>query len=426
MSETSLWPTRRELLATTDAAGAIGALPGTLRAAAESDSTCAFRANVPGEEIIELRRRMAATHWPDRETVPDRSQGAQLAKLQELVRYWGTEYDWRKGEAKLNGFPQFMTEIDGLDFHFIHVRSRHADALPLIMTHGWPGSVFELIKTIGPLTDPTAHGGRAEDAFHLVLPSMPGYGFSGRPTSTGWGPDRIARTWDELMRRLGYERYVSQGGDWGSVISDVMARQAPKGLLGIHVNMPATVPPEIAKALTNGEPAPSELSADEKAAYGQMDALYKKGSGYALMMVTRPQTLGYALTDSPVGLAAWFYDKFADWTYSGGDPERVLTKDEMLDDISLYWFTGTATSGARLYWENNANNFNAVDISIPAAITVFPGEIYQAPRSWAERAYRNLIYFNKVSDGGHFAAWEQPELFSAELRAAFKPLRPLL
>ncbi|MGV6876509.1 epoxide hydrolase family protein [Pseudochelatococcus sp. B33] len=415
--------TRRALLAGAAAIGAISALP-LGKAIAGSDSTIRpFRADIPQAEIDALRRRVAATRWPDRETVADRSQGAQSAKLRELVDYWGTGYDWRKAEAKLNAFPQFVTEIDGLDIHFIHVRSRHANALPLIMTHGWPGSVFELLKVIGPLTDPAAHGGNADDAFHLVVPSMPGYGFSGRPAETGWGPDRIGRAWHELMRRLGYTRYVSQGGDWGSVISDVMARQGHKGLLGIHVNMPATVPPEIAKALLAGEPAPAGLSAEEKAAYGQMDALYRKGGGYALMMVTRPQTIGYALNDSPVGLAAWFYDKFADWTYSGGDPERSLTKDEMLDDISLYWFTGTATSGARLYWENNANNFNAVDVAIPAAISVFPGEIYQAPRSWAERAYHNLIYFNKVDKGGHFAAWEEPELFSAEIRAAFRSLR---
>jgi pimeloyl-ACP methyl ester carboxylesterase len=405
------------------AAAALGLLPKSLQAATPNTNIRPFTAHIPEKEIVELRRRVAATRWPDGETVTDRSQGAQLAKVQDLVRHWGTAYDWRKAEAKLNAHPQFITEVDGLDIHFIHVRSRHANAMPLIMTHGWPGSVFELLKTIGPLTDPTAHGGSADDAFHLVLPSMPGYGFSGIPRETGWGPDRIARAWDELMGRLGYDRYVSQGGDWGSVISDVMARQAPKGLLGIHVNMPATVPPDIAKALADGEPAPAGLSADEKAAYGQMENLYKKGSGYALMMVTRPQTLGYALNDSPVGLAAWFYDKFADWTDSGGDPERVLTKDEMLDDISLYWFTGTATSGARLYWENNANNFNAVDISIPAAVTVFPGEIYRAPKSWAKRAYHNLIYFNEVDKGGHFAAWEQPQLFSAELRAAFRPLR---
>jgi pimeloyl-ACP methyl ester carboxylesterase len=414
---------RRSLLATAAAGGAVSLLPGQLAAAGDGNTIRPFRVSVPDEQLVDLRRRIAATRWPDRETVNDRSQGVQLAKIQELVRYWGTDYDWRKAEAKLNAYPQFMTEIDGLDIHFIHVRSRHPNAMPLIMTHGWPGSVLELIKTVGPLTDPTAHGGSAEDAFHLVLPSMPGYGFSGIPTGTGWGPDRIGRAWDELMRRVGYERYVSQGGDWGAVISDVMARQAHKGLLGIHVNMPATVPPDIAKALTNGEPAPAGLSAEEKAAYEQMDALYKNGSGYALIMVTRPQTLGYALNDSPVGLAAWFYDKFADWTYSGGDPERVLTRDEMLDDISLYWFTGTATSGARLYWENNANNFNAVDISVPAGITVFPGEIYQAPRSWAERAYHKLVYYNRVDKGGHFAAWEQPELFSAELRAAFKSLR---
>ncbi len=423
MSSFSYAPTRRDFLAGTAALSAAGLLPATVRAATSDDAIRPFRANVPQEEIIDLRRRIAATRWPDRETVTDRSQGAQLAKVQDLVRYWGTEYDWRKGEAKLNAWPQFMTKIDGLDIHLIHVRSQHANALPLIMTHGWPGSVFELLKVIGPLTDPTAHGGRAEDAFHVVLPSMPGYGFSERPKETGWDPDRMARAWHELMQRLGYQRYVSQGGDWGSVVADVMARQAPPGLLGIHVNMPATVPPEIAKALQNGEPAPAGLSADEKLAYEGMDALYKKGSGYALMMVTRPQTLGYALMDSPVGLAAWFYDKFADWTHTGGDPERVLTKDEMLDDISLYWFTGTATSGARLYWENNANNFNAVDISIPAAVSVFPGEIYQAPRSWTERAYHKLIYFNKVDKGGHFAAWEQPQLFAAELRAAFRSLR---
>jgi pimeloyl-ACP methyl ester carboxylesterase len=382
-----------------------------------------FRIGVPEEDLVELRRRIAATRWPDRETVGDRSQGVQLAKLQELVRYWGTDYDWRKAEAKLNALPQFMTELDGLDIHFIHIRSRHEDALPLIMTHGWPGSVLELLKVIEPLTDPTAHGGKAEDAFHLVLPSMPGYGFSARPQGTGWGPDRIARAWDELMRRLGYEHYVSQGGDWGAVVSDKLAAQAPAGLLGIHVNMPATVPPEIAKALLLGGPPPAGLSPEEKRAYEGMDALYKTGSGYGLMMVTRPQTLGYSLADSPVGLAAWFYDKFANWTYSGGDPERSLTRDEMLDDITLYWLTHTGTSGARLYWENNANNFNAVDVSTPSAITVFPGEIYRAPRSWAEQAYHNLIYFNEVDKGGHFAVWEEPELFSEEIRAAFRSLR---
>jgi len=316
-----------------------------------------------------------------------------------------------------------MTEIDGLDIQFAHIRSRHANALPLIVTHGWPGSIMELLKIVGPLTDPTAHGGNASDAFHLVLPSMPGYGFSGKPTSVGWGPDRIGRAWDELMRRLGYDRYVSQGGDWGAVVSDVMARQAPKGLLGIHINMPGIVPPEIARILTLGGPAPDSLTADERTAFNQLSSFYKKSSGYGAMMVTRPQTIGYSLADSPVGLAAWFYDKYAEWTYSGGNPEKVLTKDEMLDNLSLYWFTNTGTTGAQLYWENNANNFNAVDISIPAAITVFPGEIYRTPKSWAERAYHKLIYFNVVDNGGHFASWEQPELFSAEVRAAFRSLR---
>jgi pimeloyl-ACP methyl ester carboxylesterase len=299
-----------------------------------------------------------------------------------------------------------VTEIDGLPIHFIHVRSALPGALAMVMTHGWPGSVLELLKVIGPLTDPTAHGGRAEDAFDLVLPSMPRYGFSGGPTSTGWGPDQIARAWTELMARLGQQRYVSQGGDWGSVISHAMTRQTPAGLLGIHVNMPATVPPEIAKALQAGDPPPPGLWDAEMAAYEQMAALYRRGSGYAEVMVTRPQTLGYALADSPAGLAAWFYDKFADWTDSGGDPERSPTKDEMLDDISLYWFTRTATSGPG----NNSNNFNAVDISLPAAITVFPGEIYRAPRSWAQRCYHELIYFHEVDQGGHFAAWEEPEL----------------
>ena len=391
--------------------------------ATEDDSIRPFRSKAPEEALVDLRRRIAATRWPDQETVSDRSQGMQLATMKELIRYWGTDYEWRKAEAKLNALPQFITTIDGVDIHFIHVRSRHPNALPLIMTHGWPGSVFELLKTVGPLTEPTKYGGRAEDAFDLVLPSMPGYGFSGRPQGTGWNPERIARAWGELMGRLGYKRYVAQGGDWGSVIADKMAKQAPQGLLGIHVNMPATVPPEVAKVLASGGPAPAGLSPEEKVAFDGMDALYKKGSGYALMMVTRPQTLGYSLADSPVGLAAWFYDKFADWTDTNGNPERALTRDEMLDDITLYWLTNTSTSGARLYWENNANNFNAVDISIPAAITVFPGEIYRAPRSWAERAYRKLIYYNVVDKGGHFAAWEQPQLFSEELRKAFRSLR---
>lgn len=382
-----------------------------------------FHAHFSNAQIADLRKRVAATRWPDMETVGDRSQGAQLDKLKELVQYWGTGYDWRKAEARLNALPQYVTTIDGLDIHFIWVRSRNPDALPLLMTHGWPGSVFEELKVIGPLTDPVAYGGQAKDSFDLVLPSMPGYGFSGKPTDNGWTPDHIARAWDELMRRLGYQHYVAQGGDWGSVIADRMAAQKPAGLLAIHVNMPATVPPDIAKSLRAGDPPPAGLSDKEKAAYKSLDNLYTRGGGYAAMMVTRPQTVGYALADSPVGQAAWMYDKFADWTYSGGNPERSLTKDEMLDDITLYWLTNTSTSAAQLYWENNANNFNAVDISIPAAVTVFPGEIYQAPRSWTERSYHKLIYFNEVNKGGHFAAWEQPQLFSEEIRAAFRSVR---
>jgi pimeloyl-ACP methyl ester carboxylesterase len=420
MPSISLPPTRRDFLT---AAGAIGLLPASLRAETKADVIRPFHINVPEEAIVDLRRRLAMTRWPGRETVADRSQGVQLATIQQLVDYWRTDYDWRKVETRLNALPQFVTEIDGLDIQFAHVRSRHADAMPLVMTHGWPGSIIELLKVIGPLTDPTAHGGSAEDAFHLVLPSLPGYGFSGKPNSPGWGPDRVARAWAKLMGRLGYEHYVSQGGDWGSVVSDAMARQAPPGLLGIHVNMPATVPPEIAKALKDGDPPPPGLSDAEKAAFEQMNALYTKGSGYAGMMVTRPQTVGYGLADSPAGQAAWMYDKFADWTQSGGEPERVLTRDEMLDAITLYWLTDSATSSAQLYWENNANNFNAVDISLPTAITVFPGEIYRAPRSWAERSYRKLIYWNEAAKGGHFAAWEQPQIFATEIRAAFRSLR---
>ena len=430
MSELSpfLSITRRNFLATTAAAGAASLLPGAVFAASESSAIRPFRIHVPQEAITDLHRRLAGTRWPARETVSDQSQGVPLHKIQSLVRYWQKEYDWRKVEKRLNALPQFMTRIDGLDIQFAHIRSRHENALPLVITHGWPGSIMELLKIIGPLTDPTAYGGRAEDAFHLVLPSMPGYGFSGKPQGTGWGPERIGRAWDVLMKRLGYKQYVSQGGDWGSVVAVAMARQAPSGLLGIHVNMPATVPADVAKALNNGEAAPADLSTVEKAAFESLNHLYKKGGGYAAMMVTRPQTLGYALEDSPVGLAAFFYDKFSEWTYSGGDADKAFTKDEMLDDISLYWFTKTATSSAQLYWENNNNNFNAVEqktaeIAIPVAVTVFPGEIYRAPKSWTERAYRNLIYFNEVDQGGHFASWEQPQLFSVELRAAFKSLR---
>lgn len=385
-----------------------------------------FHANIPDAVLRDLRKRITATRWPEKETDP--SQGVKLEQLQQLMKYWGTDYSWRKAEAKLNALPQFITNIDGLDIHFIHVRSKHPNAMPIIITHGWPGSVFEILKTIDPLTNPTAYGGKAEDAFDVIIPSMPGYGFSERPKTPGWGPDRIADAWDILMKRLGYNKYVSQGGDWGSVIADAMARKAPAGLLGIHLNMPATVPPDIAVALKNGDPAPAGLSEVELKAFNSLNYLYTKGAGYAGMMVTRPQTVGYGLTDSPSGLAAFFLDKMNDWTYSGGNAEKSLSKDQILDDITLYWVTNTAVSSAQLYWQNNNNNFNAVEqktaeISIPVAITVFPGEIYQAPKTWAEKSYRKLIYFHEVDKGGHFAAWEQPDLFAEEMRAAFKTLR---
>ncbi len=386
-----------------------------------------FRVRVPQREINELRRRVRATRWPDRETVGDRSQGAQLAKLRPLVEYWGAGYDWRKAEAKINALPQYITEIDGLDIQFAHIRSPHPDALPLLMTHGWPGSIVELLKVVAPLTDPTAHGGRAEDAFHLVLPTLPGYGFSGRPTATGWNPARVAVAFDALMRRLGYARYVSQGGDHGAIISQVLAAQQPAGLLGIHVNMPGTVPPDVLRHLRNSDPAPAGLTAREKLAYDRLLHFYRDGFGYAAMMNQTPQTIGYALNDSPVAMAAYYYDKFAEWTDSGGAPEKVLTYDEMLDAISLYWLSGTATSSGRFYWEGTqagGGPFNAVDIpTVPVAVTVFPGEIYPAPRSWGERAYGNLIHWNEVDKGGHFAAWEQPQLLAEELRTAFRTLR---
>ena len=408
-------------------ASAASLLPSQMAAAAAGDAIRPFRVDVPEEQLADLRRRVLATRWPDRETVSDQSQGVQLEKLQQLVRYWGTGYDWRKVEAKLNGLPQFITEIDGLDIHFIHVRSRHPNALPMIMTHGWPGSPLELLKIIGPLTDPTAHGGKAEDAFHLVLPTYPGYGFSGKPKGTNWGPDHVARAWHELMQRLGYQRYVSQGGDWGAIISQVMAVQAPAGLLGIHTNMPGTVPQSVLRLIRNRDPAPSSFSDTEKAAFASLEYFYRKGFGYAEMMNTRPQTLGYGLADSPVGMLAFFYDKFAEWTYSGGQPERALTRDEMLDDVTLYWLTNTGTSSSRSYWDaaqGGGGPFNAIEITkVPVAVTIFPGEIYRAPRSWAEQSFHKLIYWNEVSKGGHFAAWEEPDLFSAEMRAAFRSLR---
>ena len=393
--------------------------------AADDASIRPFHVHIPDEALADLHRRLAATRWPDKETVTDQSQGVPLAKMQALVGYWKKDYDWRKAEAKLNALPQYVTKIDGVDIQFVHVRSRHPHALPLIMTHGWPGSVFELLKVVGPLTDPTAYGGHAEDAFDLVLPTYPGYGFSGKPQETGWNPDRVARAWAELMRRLGYTRYVSQGGDYGSLVSESMARQALPGLIGIHVNMPGTVPPFVAKALSNGDPAPAGLSETEKAAFDSLDAFYKKEAGYSAQMATRPQTLGYALADSPVGTAAWSYEKFAAWTESGGEPERVLTRDEMLDDITLYWLTNTETSSSRSYWEVwGKNSFNAIDIpTIPVAVTVFPGEIYRAPRTWAAQNFHHLIYWHEARKGGHFAAWEQPEIFTDELRAAFRSLR---
>lgn len=387
-----------------------------------------YHVAIADAQVKDLHHRISITRWPQQETVADQSQGVKLAQLQGLVRYWENGYDWRKAEQRLNALPQFMTKIDGLDIHFIHVRSKHKNAMPLIITHGWPGSVFEMLKAIDPLTNPTQYGGKAEDAFDVVIPSMPGYGFSERPATAGWGPEKIGAAWDVLMKRLGYHHYVAQGGDWGAVIADAMGRQAPEGLLGIHVNMPATVPAEVAKVLKEGGAAPAGLSPKEKAAFESLNKLYTKGGGYAGMMVTRPQTLGYGLTDSPVGLAAFFLDKMNEWTYSGGNAEKSLSKDEILDDITLYWLTSTAVSGAQLYWENNNNNFNAVeqktaDIKVPVAITVFPGEIYQAPKTWAERAYPKLVYFNEVNKGGHFASWEEPELYAAELRAAFKSLR---
>jgi pimeloyl-ACP methyl ester carboxylesterase len=424
---------RRRLLSTTAAsivaAGFAGVLPSPLMAA--GDASRPFRVSVPEDDLVDLRRRLRATRWPDRETVDDGSQGAPLAKLKSLVEYWGTGYDWRKAEAKLNALPQFVTEIDGIDIHFIHVRSRHPNALPVIVTHGWPGSIIEQLKIIDPLTDPTAHGGTAEDAFDIVIPSVPGFGFSGRPAGTGWDPDQIARAWAVLMKRVGYTRYVAQGGDWGTPISSAMARQKAEGLLGIHINLPATVPPEVAAVLGGGA-VPPELSERERAVLEALRANAMKGNAaYFTMLTARPQTVGYGASDSPVGLAAWIlvHPGFAQWSY-GADPSQSPTKDDVLDNITLYWLTNTAASAARLYWENGPRGSVIVaaaqktnEISLPVAITVFPDDVYRAPESWARRAYPNLTYFHEVDKGGHFAAWEQPELFSAELREAFRPLR---
>jgi pimeloyl-ACP methyl ester carboxylesterase len=427
-------PDRRHFLgaaATTLAAaqfgmvGPAGAQPGKTDAG-DKAAIRPFRVKFPEESLTDLRRRVQATRWPERETVADASQGVQLATAQKLARYWATGYDWTKCEAKLNALPNFVTEIDGLDIHFIHVRSKHENALPLIVTHGWPGSVIEQLKIIEPLTDPTAHGGKASEAFHLVIPSMPGYGFSGKPTKTGWDPQHIARAWVALMKRLGYTKYVAQGGDWGNAVSEQMALLAPPELLGIHTNMAATVPADVAKALHDGGPAPSGLSADERRAYDQLAYFYEHGLGYAIEMANRPQTL-YAIADSPVGLAAWILDHDARSqeliarVFDG--KSEGLTRDDVLDNISLYWLTNTAVSSARLYWENKLVFFDPKNVSIPVAVSAFPDEIYAAPKRWAERAYPKLIHYNKLDKGGHFAAWEQPRLFAEELRAAFQSLR---
>jgi pimeloyl-ACP methyl ester carboxylesterase len=400
-------------------------------AAPQPESIRPYRIHVDEAQLTDLKQRIAATRWPDKETVDDVSQGVQLAQVQALVKYWGNGYDWRKAEAKLNALPEFITTIDGVDIQFIHVRSRNPNALPLLLTHGWPGSQFEFLKTIGPLTDPVAYGGKVEDSFDVIIPSIPGHGFSGKPTELGWGPDRVAKAWDVLMKRLGYAHYVSQGGDHGSVISDALGRLNPPGLLGIHLNMPATIPPELVKPINSGDPAPVGLSEPERKAFESLSTFFGRNAAYGAMMVTRPQTIGYLLADSPTGTAAWMYEKFAAWTDSNGQPERVLSRDEMLDDISLYWLTNVGASSSRFYWENNNNNFSATaqktaSIKVPVAITVFPHEIYQAPKSWAQRAYPSLAYYNQVNKGGHFASWEQPQLFSEELREAFRPLRAKL
>ncbi len=385
-----------------------------------------LRIHVPEAQLTDLRRRIKATRWPERETVTDASQGVQLATMQKLAQYWSTNYDWRKVEARLNALPQYVTEIDGLDIHFIHVRSKNKDALPVIVTHGWPGSIIEQLKIIGPLTNPTAHGGNASDAFDIVIPSLPGYGFSGKPTTSGWDPQRIARAWVVLMKRLGYTRYVAQGGDWGNAVTEQMALLAPPELLAIHTNMPATVPDDIANALKYGNPAPAGLSPDEQHAFEQLDYFYKHGLGYAQEMANRPQTL-YGIEDSPIGLAAWMLDHDAASqamiarVFDG--QQEGLSRDDVLDNVTLYWVTNTGISSARLYWENKLNFFAPKHLAIPVAVSVFPDEIYAAPKSWTEKAYPKLIHYNRLPKGGHFAAWEQPQAFTDEVRTSFRPVR---
>jgi pimeloyl-ACP methyl ester carboxylesterase len=418
------------ILASTIITGAIVAGSGLSTDAQTAEAIRPFRVNVPEQKLVDLKRRILATQWPEQENVKDESQGVQLATMQALAKYWATEYDWRKVEARLNALPQFITTIDGVDIHFIHVRSKHKNALPIIITHGWPGSIIEQMKIIGPLTDPTAYGGKAEDAFDVVIPSIPGYGFSGKPTDLGWTPERIAKAWIVLMKRLGYKKFVAQGGDWGNAISETMALIAPPELLGIHTNMAATVPANISKALASGGPMPAGLSADEQNAYQQLDFFYKKGLGYANEMGLRPQTL-YGIADSPIGLAGWILDhddrsyKLIARVFAG--QKEGLTRDDILDNITLYWVTNTAVSSARLYWETTqvatSGFFDPRNITIPVAVSVFPDEIYAAPKNWAEKAYPKLIYYNKLNKGGHFAAWEQPQAFTEELRSSFKSLR---